>query len=189
MVLVYKRTPSGCFKRALALCVPNKTIYLGPESAFSPIVPLASRVSVGPMLSVLRICLLFGFAACASAGLANDVVAAFEKAADCPSCHALLELLQLLAHLGDTILPVTLIAVCTTLKVRDYSRYRRVPPLICCSARRPGRLPGTYFPTGSYYGSCIEVHINLRRYSNEVVQCFIWPLPASSRPAIHRTVP
>ncbi|KAM6503440.1 Metallo-dependent phosphatase-like protein [Amanita muscaria] len=75
------------------------------------------------MVSTYRACVLFGVlfcsALCVSASLVEDVLKALMSAVDCPSCHALLETLKLLAYLGDSTFVSTMITICKTLRLQD----------------------------------------------------------------------
>ena len=61
--------------------------------------------------------LLFGSAAYAS--VVSDILKAVENAVDCGACHALLVLLDPIAHLGDSAFSSTLTAVCKVAKVSN----------------------------------------------------------------------
>jgi len=59
-----------------------------------------------------------------SATLVDDILAAFEAAVDCPSCHALLDALADLADLGDDTFVDVLTTICQDLKVSHLPTYQ-----------------------------------------------------------------
>ncbi|KAF8591354.1 sphingomyelin phosphodiesterase [Ramaria rubella] len=55
----------------------------------------------------------------AKADILDDILTALENAVDCPSCMALLEPMQTLAHMGDEAFADTFTTICETLKLED----------------------------------------------------------------------
>ena len=91
--------------------------------ALALIPPLnATTVAMAPLSRALLpffTFLLFGSAAYAS--VVSDILKALENAVDCGACHAVLALLDPIAHLGDSAFSSTLTAVCKAAKVSDRS--------------------------------------------------------------------
>ena len=72
----------------------------------------------------LRFCTFFLLVLASGAtSILDKILAAFEGAVDCGSCHALLVPLQALAFLGDSAFVDTFVALCRTLKVSTTANY------------------------------------------------------------------